>query len=48
VLDRGYSIVTTAAGAIVADARQAAAGDTLTLSFARGSADAQVIRSTPD
>jgi exodeoxyribonuclease VII large subunit len=48
VLDRGYSIVTTAAGAIVEDAQQAAAGDALTLTFARGSADAQVIRSRPD
>ena len=43
VLDRGYSIVTTAAGAIVQDAAQLAIGDAVDLRFARGGADAEVI-----
>jgi exodeoxyribonuclease VII large subunit len=47
VLDRGYSIVTTAAGAIVQDAAQTAVGQSLTLRFARGGADAQVTRKIP-
>ena len=42
VLDRGYSIVTTATGAIVQDARQLAAGDSVSLRFARGAADAEI------
>jgi exodeoxyribonuclease VII large subunit len=42
VLDRGYSIVTHAAGAIVQDAAEVALGEALTLRFARGEADARV------
>ena len=42
VLERGYSIATTAAGAIVHDAAQIAPGDALQLRFARGAADAKV------
>ena len=42
VLDRGYSIVQNASGAIVRDAAQIAAGDEFKLTFARGSAQAQV------
>jgi len=45
VLERGYSIVTTAAGTIVQDATQLAVGDTVELSFARGGAGAKVTRS---
>ncbi|HEX8013508.1 MAG TPA: exodeoxyribonuclease VII large subunit [Casimicrobiaceae bacterium] len=44
VLERGYSIVTTEAGAIVHDAAQVTAGDTVSLRFARGGADALVTR----
>ena len=44
VLDRGYSIVTTAAGAIVQDVAQTAIDQPLTLRFARGAADARVTR----
>jgi exodeoxyribonuclease VII large subunit len=42
VLDRGYSIVTTAAGAVVQDAGPLAVGDAVALRFARGEADATV------
>jgi exodeoxyribonuclease VII large subunit len=42
VLDRGYSIVTTAAGAVVQDAARLAVGDRVSLRFARGGADAEV------
>ena len=48
VLDRGYSIVTTAAGAIVQDVAQTAVGQPLSLRFARGAADAQVTRKIPE
>lgn len=48
VLERGYSIVTTAAGVIVQDAKQTAIGDRLGLRFARGTAEAQVTRQLPD
>jgi exodeoxyribonuclease VII large subunit len=48
VLDRGYSIVTTAAGAIVQDVAQTSVGQPLTLRFARGGADAQVTRKIPE
>jgi exodeoxyribonuclease VII large subunit len=44
VLERGYSIATTAAGAIVHDASQVKAGDALTVTFARGAADTEVKR----
>ena len=44
VLDRGYSIVTTAAGAIVQDVAQVAVGEEVELTLARGSADAQIIK----
>ena len=47
VLDRGYSIVTTAAGAIVQDAGQLAIGDAVALRFARGGADAEVTSRRP-
>jgi exodeoxyribonuclease VII large subunit len=42
VLDRGYSIVTTAAGAVVQDSADLAAGDDVHLRFARGGANATV------
>lgn len=48
VLERGYSIVTTAAGVIVQDAAQTAIGDTLRLRFARGTTQAQVTRKARD
>jgi exonuclease VII large subunit len=48
VLERGYSIVTTAAGAIVKDVAQTAVGQGLTLRFARGGADAQVTQKIPE
>jgi exodeoxyribonuclease VII large subunit len=48
VLDRGYSIVTTAAGVIVQDAKQIAIGDGLGLRFARGTAEAQVTGQSAD
>ena len=48
VLERGYSIVTTASGAIVQDAAQTAVGQPLTLRFARGGAEAEVTRKHPD
>jgi exodeoxyribonuclease VII large subunit len=44
VLERGYSIATTAAGAIVHDASQVKTGETLKVTFARGSADTEVTR----
>ncbi len=46
VLERGYSIVTTASGAIVQDAAQTAVGDALGLRFARGTATARVTGKT--
>lgn len=42
VLDRGYSIVTTAAGAIVQSATTISVGERVRLQFSRGSADAGV------
>jgi exodeoxyribonuclease VII large subunit len=42
VLERGYSIVTNAAGSIVYDVAQIATGEELTLSLGRGSAQAEV------
>ncbi|HEV7390060.1 MAG TPA: exodeoxyribonuclease VII large subunit [Burkholderiales bacterium] len=42
VLERGYSIVMNAAGTVVHDAAQIAAGEELTLGFARGAAQAEV------
>jgi len=48
VLDRGYSIVTNAAGAVVQDAAALGVGDELTLRFARGTADARVTRPRRD
>ena len=44
VLERGYSIATTASGAIVHDASQVNAGDALTVTFARGAAETEVKR----
>jgi exodeoxyribonuclease VII large subunit len=44
VLDRGYSIVTTEAGAVVQDAGELAVGDALNLRFAHGEAGARVTR----
>jgi exodeoxyribonuclease VII large subunit len=44
VLDRGYAIVATNDGTIVADAAQVAEGDRVALTFARGSADATIDR----
>jgi exodeoxyribonuclease VII large subunit len=42
VLTRGYAIVTTTDGAIVQDADQVTSGDTVAMTFARGSADAKI------
>ncbi len=42
VLDRGYSIVTNAAGTVVQDAARLTEGDALHLRFARGEASAKV------
>jgi exodeoxyribonuclease VII large subunit len=42
VLDRGYSIVTTAAGTVVLDAAQIAVGDAVDLRLARGRAGARI------
>jgi len=42
VLERGYSIATDAAGAVVRDAAQLSGGDALKVTFARGSAETQV------
>jgi exodeoxyribonuclease VII large subunit len=42
VLDRGYSIVSTAAGTVIQDIAQIAVGDAVELRFARGSAGAQI------
>jgi exodeoxyribonuclease VII large subunit len=44
VLERGYSIATTSAGAIVHDASQLHPGDEVKLRFARGSAEAGVTK----
>jgi exodeoxyribonuclease VII large subunit len=46
VLDRGYSIVTDAAGAVVQDSAGLAVGDGLNLRFARGEASAKVTGKT--
>jgi exodeoxyribonuclease VII large subunit len=46
VLDRGYSIVTNMAGAVVQDSAGLAVGDGLSLRFARGEASAQVTGKT--
>jgi exodeoxyribonuclease VII large subunit len=48
VLERGYSIVTTATGMIVQDAAQTSVGDALRLRFARGAATARVTDKTAD
>jgi exodeoxyribonuclease VII large subunit len=48
VLTRGYAIVTTEDGGIVSSAVQVAPSDRVTLSFARGRADATITRSEPD
>jgi exodeoxyribonuclease VII large subunit len=48
VLDRGYAIVTTADGAIVADARGLAAGADVAMRFAKGRAQATVTQVEPD
>ena len=47
VLERGYAIVTSTAG-IVSDARQIAPGQSVALTFARGSANATVTSTAPD
>ena len=44
VLERGYSIATAASGAIVHDASQVKAGESLTVTFARGSAETEIRR----
>jgi len=44
VLQRGYSLVRTADGSIVRSSAQLAAGDSLHLTFGKGAADAQVLR----
>jgi len=47
VLTRGYAIVTGAQGAIVQDAASLAPGDRVTLTLARGEADATIVRRDP-
>ena len=47
VLERGYSIVASADGRIVRDARQVQSGDEVALTFARGGALARVERTRP-
>jgi exodeoxyribonuclease VII large subunit len=47
VLERGYAIVAAADGAIVQDARALAPGDAVALRFARGRADAKVVKVEP-
>ena len=42
VIERGYSVVQTAAGALVGDPRQLAAGQVLALTMARGNADIEL------
>jgi exodeoxyribonuclease VII large subunit len=44
VLERGYSIVTAASGAVVQDAAQVAPGEGVAVRFARGGADATITR----
>ena len=44
MLDRGYSITETAAGAIVRDGATLAVGEKLVITFAKGRADAEVKR----
>jgi exodeoxyribonuclease VII large subunit len=46
VLERGYSIVTGAGGAIVQDAGAVGIGETIGVQFARGEAEARVTRSS--
>jgi exodeoxyribonuclease VII large subunit len=46
-LDRGYSVVRVASGAVVRDAAEVAAGARLAIRFARGSAEAEVTATTP-
>ena len=46
VLERGYSIVTGADGAIVQDAGALAIGETIGMQFGRGEAKARVTRNT--
>jgi len=47
VLTRGYAIVTTIDGSVVADAAQLAPSDEVVLKFARGRAKATVTKSEP-
>jgi exodeoxyribonuclease VII large subunit len=47
VLERGYSMATTAAGTIVHDASQVKPGETLTVTFSRGSAETEIKRTQP-
>jgi exodeoxyribonuclease VII large subunit len=47
VLDRGYAIVSTAAGAIVRDAAQLVVGDAVTLALSRGTAEAKIEKIEP-
>ncbi len=42
VLERGYTIVTTAGGAVVQDSRQVNPGDDVALTFAKGAAEARI------
>jgi exodeoxyribonuclease VII large subunit len=44
VLERGYAIVAASDGSIVQDARQLKSGEAVALTFARGGADATIIR----
>jgi exodeoxyribonuclease VII large subunit len=47
VLERGYSIVMDASGGVVQEATQIAPGDRVSLTFARGSAEAEVKSTKP-
>ena len=48
VLERGYSLARTASGEIILDGARLAPGDAIQLRFARGSAEADVTRATPE
>jgi exodeoxyribonuclease VII large subunit len=48
VLERGYSITESAAGAIVRDAGRLEVGENVTITFAKGRAGAQIKRRIPD
>jgi exodeoxyribonuclease VII large subunit len=46
-LDRGYSVVRGASGAVVREAAGLEAGDRVAIRFARGAAEAEITATTP-